>query len=237
MQATDYFDRPEISASDIKRLVVSYEHYLIKTEKTPAMDFGTLVHTLILEPEKIDTMFSFEELKLTTKAGRERRDEIEASGLIHLKKQDLETAKKMAEGLSKNPKWESKGEAEKEIYWNYEGQACRSKIDLITDTAICDIKTINDLSRAEQRVKYDYHIQAAFYKLAVKHETGKDLPFRFFFIEKQAPYQCQCIEVDYDDEGFNSVLARGLYDIKKGIENYNKGLFGENTFEYYRRVG
>ena len=229
---SNYFNIDRVSASGLKKLVVSYEHYSIETKKTSAMDFGTLVHTLALEPHEYNNTFVCENIDKRKPKERARAKEIEESGLILIDNKQLFQAKKMAESIHNHDLFTLDGEIEKEIYWNYNDVECKSKIDVVTDNYIMDIKTIDSLDKAINRVWYEYAIQARFYQLADYQQNGfLEKPFRFFFVEKQAPYACICLEAG------DGVLSKGQGLIDRGIQNYKLGKSGIKTLKDFEVIG
>lgn len=234
LEGKDYFEIDRVSASGLKRLQTSYEHYRVPTTITPAMEYGSFIHTLILEPDLIQNQYHIGTIDQRTKDGKLKAKEIEEQGKIIISEKDYETALKMQESVLNNPYFEPFGKKETEIYWElqHEGETieCKSKIDVIGEEAIIDIKTIADITKAERAVIYDYCIQAYFYQKAVETTRDKKLPFRFIFIEKTAPYSSICIECS---EG---TIEKGKWDADKGLTNYLNGLKGLQTLENFKVV-
>lgn len=211
----DYYDRPEISHSDLKLIDKSLAHYYNKGlhVPTPEMIEGSAFHCYFLEPEKFNSLYAIkpEGLSLATKEGKEWKKENES--LITVNGSWFEPAKK---AILEHPLSSYlDGKAEQEYYFKYNGVNCRSKLDLFNENLdlIIDLKTIADASKAENRVKFDYASQAYFYKKAV----GNDPDFYFLFVEKSEPYGVKWICPTAE------TLAYGRDFVNRAIEKYKIG--------------
>lgn len=82
-----------------------------------------------------------------------------------------------------------------------DGAWCRAMLDNAPDdprAPIYDLKTTTDASaEAVQKaiMSYGYDVQAAHYRDTWKAATGQDRPFRFVFVEKDAPHEVCVIEL------------------------------------------
>jgi hypothetical protein len=73
-----------------------------------------------------------------------------------------------------------KGEREVEIYKNMFGVPCKSKIDLLQDKLIIDLKTTRDISKIEEHIiNYGYDVSMNFYSLM----TGIN-NYAYFWVNK-----------------------------------------------------
>lgn len=65
------------------------------------------------------------------------------------------------------------------------GVDCQIRIDMLTDFAICDVKTCADIMRFERdALSYGYPAQLAFYRDVLEDATGVRLPVYIFAFEK-----------------------------------------------------
>lgn len=192
-------DRTAISSSGIKKLRQSPAHFYSayldpdteKKKPTPAMEFGTLVHALVLEPETVKEVCA--ELSSTTVKKFSEAEKIAQSILKH------PAASVIAKRI---------GEPELTVFWNEpiemdDGSTltvrCKARFDWIVRPCkalpsglILDVKTTTDASQKEfSRNAYNlgYHIQAALYVRAaeVAFNTA-GTPFIFLAAEKEAPF-------------------------------------------------
>lgn len=66
-----------------------------------------------------------------------------------------------------------------------EGVMCQIKCDMLTSSAIVDLKTCADISRFERDAfAYGYHTQLAFYRDVIERVTGVRLPVYIIAVEK-----------------------------------------------------
>jgi hypothetical protein len=144
----NYYDRQEVSNSDIKLLLTSPLHYIKKEKRkvTPAMEFGTNFHSFFLEGEKFGNETIITDLNLTTKEGKEVKQQAEIDGKTIIKQDDYYKFLAMSNNLRSHPlSWIFDGdiEVETEIYFNWENVDCRSRLDMINH----DIEAVIDLNQ------------------------------------------------------------------------------------------
>lgn len=93
------------------------------------------------------------------------------------------------------------GEAEVSVYAENFLQvlAAKCRPDYLKDTTIIDIKTCNDVDDAERIIyRLKYWFSHAWYRMVMKHVTGKTHHFRFVFAEKNPPYRWRIVDLDAD---------------------------------------
>jgi len=103
MTNEEYHEHPAISSSQLKLMDESYAHFkhreLFKFT-TGTMDFGTLVHTMTLEPETFDQEFSVQPVgaKKSTTIGKQKWEDHEAKldGRISVGEDEVKLAAAMA---------------------------------------------------------------------------------------------------------------------------------------------
>tara|TARA_A100001037_G_scaffold306016_1_gene348653 strand:+ start:1188 stop:1979 length:792 start_codon:yes stop_codon:yes gene_type:complete len=192
-------DRKFKSSSTLKLFLKDpreyYKRYVLKEPREEmyksAYDFGSYMHSLILEPEK--TIFEFAIFEGATRRGKayeefksnnEGKTIITASqaqqalDLFHLYNEHVDT-----KGLIEN------GVAEHTLCVNLEGMPIKVRADYIKEGMIVDLKTTSDpvdrFSAAKTIIRFDYDLSAALYVDAFKEYTGKDHDFIFAFLNKQ----------------------------------------------------
>ncbi len=210
MPSADYHAHPAVSNSLLSQVAKSPLHaraYLdgVRQKQTAAMSFGSLFHTLVLEPHLFHAQYATFSGDRRTKEGKALYAEIEASGKTVISVEDNVTAAFMANAINNHPaasallKREgfSKGLAEASVFWTDDefGVQCKCRPDLWRDDGIVvDLKTTDDASLdgfSRSIATYRYHVQAAHYMAG----TGAKR-FVFVAVEKKAPYAVAVYELD-----------------------------------------
>jgi exodeoxyribonuclease VIII len=177
-----------------------------KDEPTPAMAFGTLVHSMILEPETVPSLYHVMQASATTKAGKAEKAQALAEGKTIVSASDFERAKAMQERVKAHPaaSWllGLPGKSEVSMFWEMpteDGRVrqCKARADRIAQVGggeiIIDLKTHSGAvspSEIERTVaRFGYHRQAAWYCDGYEHIAGRPCHgFYFIFISTAAPY-------------------------------------------------
>lgn len=194
-----HLDRNYESSSSLKLFLKDsrefYKKYILGEKEDSkfksAFDFGSYIHSLILEPEKTDDEFIiFEGL---TRRGKAWTDFKEANQdrIIMTKSQEM-TATGLVAAYTDNKETQGliqDGCAEHTLCVNLEGMDIKVRVDYIKDGMVIDLKTTSDpvdkFSAAKTIIRFDYDLSAALYVDAFKEYTGKDHDFIFVFLNKQ----------------------------------------------------
>ena len=196
--------RQYLSYSALKAFEKSPNHYLEYVKKeyepSPAMQLGSLVHLLTLEPENLEKRYAVApEVNKRTKAGKEEyalfveqagtREVIDAAQLAEAQViADIVKAHPLAsQALT------SCTQFEKELRGELYGYPFVAFADAISENFVYDLKTTRDASPKEfirAAANLGYHLQAAIYT----ELTG--LPFRWIAVETSSPYNVQIYEQD-----------------------------------------
>jgi len=241
MNNAEYHAHPAISKSKLDSIARSPLHYWHRyinpdaqpPEPTPAMEFGTAVHSIILEPDLFNTEYTLApSINRTTKAGKEAWAEASASGKKLLGSDTLESLLAIRESVYLHPiakkALEAPGVAESSIFAvdPHTGFELKCRPDYLTDSNwIVDVKTTADASLAEfQRsvAKYRYHVQSAHYKKVVElHKKTPIQGFIFIVVEKTAPYAVQVFEASSSLMRIGEQEAtRNLNDLAHALVQY-----------------
>lgn len=213
-----------ISKSGLDHIAQSPLHYqaykLNRAEPTKAMEIGTAVHTLVLEPEKFDGLI------VVGKRVKAEMDAARASGKIVLTEEDRQMVCDMADSIHCHKMASAllggKGIAEDSFWWDHElGVLCKCRPDYLReDMYIVDVKTTEDASLdgfARSAEKYRYHVQAAFYTQGVEAITGERVKgFAFIAVEKTAPYAVACYLMDGD------AIQAGHLEVERCLSIYRR---------------
>lgn len=206
----DYYSIKKLSNSGISLILdcpARYKNWLDELDEkdTKALAFGRMFHMAILEPEKFQETYIYTDLNLTTKEGKAFKASL-SENQIPIKSDEYEQMLHMQEAVFNHPQAKhffKSFEAEKEIYYNYNGLDLKAKLDLISVVKgkkyVVDVKTttsvkLYDLQKTIE--KYGYYRQAWKYQNALI-QTGEQVDgFFFIFIEKKSPYLITCVQLD-----------------------------------------
>lgn len=209
--ANVYRAMPGLNKSSIEKLLDCPLAYKLgleqKDEPTPAMAFGTLVHSMILEPETVPKLYHVMQASATTKAGKAEKAQALAEGKTIVSASDYERAKAMQTRVQAHPaaSWllGMAKTTEVSMFWELateDGRTrqCKARADAIAHIPgageiLIDLKTHSgtvspqELERTVAR--FGYHRQAAWYCDGYERIVGRPpLGFYFIFISTTAPY-------------------------------------------------
>jgi hypothetical protein len=211
MPANQYHADQAIGHSGILKMLKSPAHLRETLDHpqppTPAMAFGSAVHTYVLEPERFSKEFVVaEKFDRRTKEGKEAAARFEEAnqGKTLITPEDLTTLSLMRAAVLAHQgaaKLLAQGEAELSAFWSDSatGIACRCRPDWFNGTTLVDLKSCIDASsRGFSRAiaNFGYDVQAAFYVDGIKRVTGMELPFLFVAVEKESPHAVAVYRAD-----------------------------------------
>lgn len=189
---------------------------------------GSIVHSLILEPELFARNYVVEEkVDKRTKAGKARWEElrIENAGKLAIDEGIYEVAQRIRDAFMMNeyaPEFLKGADIEKSIFWNDSetGVLCKARPDLWKNNVFCDLKTATDASpRSFQRsiAQYGYHIQAAMVRDGIHHVRGDVITDCVFIaIESVEPYAVAVYILD------KKAIDIGHLEYKQILSEYKK---------------
>jgi hypothetical protein len=202
-----YRELPGEHSTGLRRALVSpleYDHYKRNArEDSDALRVGRAVHTATLEPLQF-----LREYILWEGGTRRGKDwdafEVEHAGKTILKTDQYDPVVAMADAIRAHPVAgplvAGVGRNELTIQWRHgSGALCKARIDRLTDDALIDIKSASDITpdafeRASYR--YGYHVQAAFYRDAVRAALDTAPPVLLIVVAKKAPFDVVVREID-----------------------------------------
>jgi len=221
--------RSYLSSSDIRRLLRSPAHYKNPARiDSPAMAFGTLVHTFVLEPHIAEARYRTKsDVDGRTKEGKAVRD-WEASltaqqGIQFVNRSDYDAATAITASVRSHlgcSSLLSGGLAE--ISGTVEGfsdVSCRIRPDYLTDKHIVDLKTCVDARQdpfSRSVINFLYQVQAAFYVDVAEAIDGKKRDFYWVAVEKEAPHAVSVFKAS------DAMLENGRAQYKKAIDLYRE---------------
>jgi len=178
MTNAEYHAHPAVSKSDLDLVNRSpaYYRYVKENprEQTAALIFGSVVHKLVLEPEKFDEEYAVAPLvDRRTKKGKEDWCEFVAglNGETVIDSSVYESARLAAASVMKHPiaaRLLQGGQAETSWLWEENGVQCKCRPDYLRTDIKCviDLKTTLNASPdsfTKSAYDYRYHVQAAWY--------------------------------------------------------------------------
>jgi exodeoxyribonuclease VIII len=216
MSNEDYHSRPEFSSSQLKDILRSSAHFYsnnilkeVERETKTAMNFGTLAHTLFLEPEQFENEFVIApKFDRRTKAGKEEAFAWEQAneGKILVDAEQVEGAKRIAANLQKLSSYEDMqsnyGMAEASIFYTdpiYDLQL-RIRPDwhiapckAFPNGLILDLKTTTDARHyafSKKCFDFGYDLSAAMYREGFQqyYQTEEKPPFILLTAESAIPF-------------------------------------------------
>lgn len=197
----------------------------VDTEKLKALDMGSALHCLLLEPDEFDKRFIVAPaFNRRTNQGKE--DEaafLRDVASMEMTVMDAEQGRKlklMRDSAMAHPaaRWllEADGHAEASFYWTDEetGELCRIRPDryLVNHPVIVDVKKVADMDRFARHVEeFRYHVQDAMYREGFKQVTGEAPGFFFLAVSETIDcgrYPVRVFELDAEDVDTGHSLFR-----------------------------
>lgn len=226
----NYHAQPGLSFSQLKVFAESPRLYeatfitkSIERKPSTAMDLGTALHMMLLEPHVAMTdliRIPPEVLsKSGSKSGKAWDDfEQEHAGKVLLKHREYvhvtNAAKAVREHSIAGKLMAAEGEYEVPINWEWDGIPMRSKLDKICNGGmVVDLKTTADCGeRAFSKTVADqlYHLQALMYlQAAAQHTECPVTGWRFAWIaaEVEPPYRVRCYRLSDEAQS----IADGMF--------------------------
>lgn len=230
--ADQYHSIEALSASGAKLLLRSPAHYkaskLNPREPSAAMKLGTVVHSLVLEPEKVKAEIAvMPKFDRRTTIGKKAAEEFETDNVGKLVIDEFvwQKANNIADAVLSNSIVQENlkdGQAEVTMLWEQYGVPCKARVDYLTGSAILDVKTCSDASPegfAKQIATFQYHLQAAHYANGFREIVGWDLDrFVFIAVENEAPFAVGCYTLDVRS------LQSGRILIERAADAYKRAL-------------
>lgn len=201
------------------------EYKLAKKEPTEAMQFGSMLHCLVLEPQDFDNRYLclddadiiaqiggakpratklYKEWKAITVAEAGDREIVDTNSYISAKIIASNVLHNRASRKILDMCWEH----EKPIEWEFKNFIFRGFIDGKGEKAICDLKTCSDAKPKKfQRDLIDnkYYLQAAMYLYAI----GENIPYYIIAVDKDSGVSVHKLEdrlIEHGMEEYNTLL-------------------------------
>ncbi|HHS9967652.1 TPA: PD-(D/E)XK nuclease-like domain-containing protein [Raoultella ornithinolytica] len=194
-------------------------------EKKAALDMGTALHCLLLEPEEFDKRFIIAPPfnRRTTQGKADEESFLKDVGTRGMKVMTAEEGRKvglMRESAMAHPaaRWmlEAPGHCETSMYWTDDetGELCRIRPDkwLNEHNVIVDVKKVADMDRFARHIEeFRYHVQNAMYCEGAQKVTGEVHGFFFLAVSESIDcgrYPVRVFELDAPDVDTGMALFR-----------------------------
>lgn len=247
----DYYENKEaLSASDVKMILENPYNYFhnIKKEASKSMEFGTIIHKLVLESD-LDSMTTNDNQKIiicpdfgpqTLKANREAKTKFlqENEGAYFIEKTHLECAQSVLNSPV-GAFFKEGGNAEVGYIGNvakFSDFKFRCKADYFLENfhgknLVLDLKTTQN-SEANSFLRdianYKYYIQAYIYSEILQAE------FKFVVVENKSPYMVACYGLENGaaslSKEWQEIAER---DIAKALDIIKNKEFYQNTYRVF----
>jgi hypothetical protein len=203
----------------------------VETKTTEAMKLGRIIHTAILEPDKLESEYlvlpDFGPLQSSrNRADRDAWLAAQSPTAIVVKPGQIETARTMREAVLRHKTARlliERGKPEVTMRWRCPrtGVMCRARMDWYYEEMefAMDLKSTDDASPgafSRSIANFDYHVQHCFYSDGV---TSLDKPIKNYLIcaaEKEAPNAVGVYHIDAaaEERGFE-ILNRSMDTLAK----------------------
>lgn len=207
--AKDYHANPAISRSALEKIRKSpkhLRHYLDNgVVVTDPMRLGTLVHTLVLEPELFEAEYAMYDGVRNKKHEKYQKFLAENPGKEIIKPAEFNLANCIADAFRSHPLTKGlldNASVEESFFWKDQmtGVECKARTDIILGDTVFDLKTTSKaLTPHEVATTASYggfRRQAAWYLKAATHGGHSVRDFCFIMVEVEAPYGIRIFKAD-----------------------------------------
>lgn len=232
----DYLKKPGLSNSILSELNKSPAHfkYFMEHPRKPseAQEFGTLVHTAILEPQELENRYVKSpftgENKLDLRKTAHKKTKADFIAKIGDKKiiepADYEALMIIRDNVEKHSMLLAlldQGKNEVSFQWDHNGIYMKGRTDKICGhlPAIADIKTTANAQFAPFQssiFKFGYHRQAANYIDGLSHFQYDIKDYFIIAVENEPPYNIQVFQMPQE------IIDLGRKELDALIDKYKK---------------
>lgn len=235
----DYHHGLGVSKSQLDDIAISPAIYQwrkdapVDEEKTAALDMGTALHCLLLEPEEFSQRFEIgPDVNRRTTAGREEEQKFfercKRDGITPITHNDDRKLKLMRDSAMAHTgaRWllEADGFCESSIYWRDDEteELCRIRPDkfLKAQPIIADVKKVADMERFGRHVEeFRYHVQDAMYREGYLKQFGEYPLFVFIAVSETincGRYPVRVFELESED------VEAGYREYRKNLTTYHE---------------
>lgn len=204
-----------IGSTALKKFMQSPAHYRAylteEFKQTPAQAFGSLVHSLVLEPGTFSDRYAVMPKSITSRRTKAYKAwAAENKGKLELTHDEAQSATHCAESAKNSfARYLVEGAKTEVSYWKKlpSGLVIKARVDLEFNQTCYDLKTTINAEPnkfARDALNYGYHIQAAHYLMV----TGLN-EFGLLAVEKTPPYACTGPHT-FDGPGMDAIMDKVL---------------------------
>ncbi|QGY29800.1 PD-(D/E)XK nuclease-like domain-containing protein [Pantoea cypripedii] len=227
----DYHSGPGISKSQLDDIAINPAIFQWRKdapedeEKKDALNMGTALHCLLLEPDEFDKRFIVApEFNRRTNEGKASEktffEDCSGMGMTVMDAEQGRKLKLMRASALAHPaaRWllEAEGHCEASIFWNDvdTGELCRIRPDkfLSGQPVVVDVKKVADMSRFARHVEeFRYHVQDAYYREGFSHQFGEYPLFVFIAVSESIDcgrYPVRTFQLTEEDVSVGDALFR-----------------------------
>jgi exodeoxyribonuclease VIII len=186
-------------------------------EPTPAMRWGSLCHSAILEPDRFERDIAvFEGDSKRGKAWTEFCEENDGKEIVTVAESaQLAAMIEAVHGRADIKALLTEGQREVSMFWTGdEYGAAKGRMDVyLPGVQIVDLKTTNDLTRfKDTAARLLYHLRMGWYQCGVREITGAAncLPVYIVTVEQDAPYDTRVYEYDAEALAIGRDVAQAV---------------------------
>ena len=232
-----YHSELGISSSFVRKFGESQIHAVeTEQETTPAMNFGTAAHYMLVEGEAVfNDNVGVIVGSPYTKVSKDLKQDFIDRGLVVINEKDYLSIEGMASNIIPEADMYLNGEgkiAEASFYWYEDDVLCKCRPDVICnpqgphqdfEIVAVDYKTTYSCSPEsflESVLKYGYAQQAAWYRRGLEAAGYRVKEFVFVAQEKKEPYASKIFKIT------DKQMDKAWLDMKDMLESYKKYLKG-----------
>jgi exodeoxyribonuclease VIII len=221
----EYHASDSVSSSRIKAFLEAPAKVQAPSPDTQSLRFGSLCHTAILQPDKLESIYCVTDLERINKKDKATQAEQERAGARQLvKRPDWDEALRLRDAVHAHPTARDMLApvgllTEVSGAWDDQatGLRCRKRSDALrTDwKAVVDLKSTQDASPegfAKSVANYQYHIQQAHYCAGLAEVWHRPEAFFFIAVEKEPPFLIGIYELDVEAVRLGEALRRRALD-------------------------
>lgn len=211
-----WLNKNAFSSSVVKDLYKSKRSYvnsLTKPQKeTAALRDGRLIHTVVLEPERVDEKYATSDFSRTTKKYKELALSTDKEVVLSSEMRSAKYLNKCLMDCDETRELLSGGIAEVPVIGEIMGYPFRAKADYLRPDRIVDLKTTTEIDGWEWAAKNKWHYNIQAYIYTTLFNVSR---FTFVIVEKGSG---NLLVAEATDEFIQS----GKYKLEMALANYSK---------------
>lgn len=211
-----WLNKNALSSSVVKDLYKSKRSYVNslnkKQKETAALRDGRLIHTVVLEPDRVNEKYATSDFSRTTKKYKELALSTDKEVVLSSEMRSAKYLNKCLMDCNETRELLSGGFAEVPVIGEILGFPFRAKADYLKDNHIVDLKTTTEIDGWDwtAKNKWHYNIQAYIYTRLFQVDR-----FTFVVVEKGSGNLLVA-------EASENFIQSGKYKLEVALENYKK---------------